>query len=252
LAEIKKEKYKYNKSITVTANEQDSFFDVVEVAISEIFPELKGKLKHLSHGMLRLPSGKMSSRTGDIISAEILINQVKEKVLEKIADRNFDEKEKGEIAEMVAIGAIKYSILKQAIGGDIIFGFDKSISFEGDSGPYLQYACVRANSILDKAKHYNTQKVSKMPFDTWEITELERYLYRFEEVVEKAGREYAPHYIVTYLTELAGMFNAFYANNKIIDENDPSSPYKLALTSATAYILKSGLHLLGIRVPNKM
>jgi arginyl-tRNA synthetase len=253
LAEIKKEKYKYNKSITVTANEQDAFFDVVEMAIGQVFPEIRDRLIHLSHGMLKLPTGKMSSRTGDVITAEDLIAQVKEKVLEKIADRNFGEKAKDDVAEMVAIGAIKYSILKQAIGGDIIFDFDKSISFEGDSGPYLQYTAVRANSILEKTKvsRFNLD-MSRSVLDTWKTTELERYLYRFPEVVERAGREYAPHYITTYLTELASTFNAFYANNKIIDEGDQMSPYKIALTAATSSILKSGLYLLGIKVPEKM
>ena len=104
----------------MTANEQDSFFDVVEVAIGEIFPELKGGLTHLSHGMLKLSEGKMSSRTGDVITAESLLAQVKEKVLEKIEDRKFSEEQKKKISKIVALGAIKYSILKQAIGGDII------------------------------------------------------------------------------------------------------------------------------------
>ncbi|MFA6269768.1 MAG: arginine--tRNA ligase [Candidatus Paceibacterota bacterium] len=263
LAKIKKEKYDYDKSITVTANEQDAFFDVTEVAIGEVRPELKGKLKHLSHGMLRLPSGKMSSRTGEVITAENLIEQVKEKVFEKIKDREFDENEKQEIAEIVAVGAIKYSVLRQAIGGDIIFDFDKSISFEGDSGPYLQYACVRANSVLEKAKA--AKMISSVGFadfpsenTTLEIilaasaTELEKILYRFEEVVERAGQEYAPHHIVTYLTELASVFNSFYANNKIIDGSDTTSPYKIALTTAVAHTLRSGLHILGIKVPEKM
>jgi arginyl-tRNA synthetase len=274
LAKLKKEKYKYNESITITANEQDAFFDVTEVAIGEVFPELKGKLRHLSHGMLRLPTGKMSSRTGDIITAESLIDQVKEKILEKIEDREFSAEEKGEIAELVAIGAIKYSILRQAIGGDIIFDFEKSISFEGDSGPYLQYACVRANSVLGKVSKgtFEMPQSQKVPFDTWETTELERYLYRFPEVVERAGREYAPHYIVTHLTELASLFNSFYAKHRIIENDSPparlasgdlpdkpswragavADGYKIALTSATAHILKSGLHLLGIKVPKRM
>jgi arginyl-tRNA synthetase len=198
-----------------------------------------------------------------VITAESLIDQVKEKVLDKIKGREFSEQVKNELAEIVAIGAIKYSILKQAIGGDIIFDFDKSISFEGDSGPYLQYACVRANSVLEKFKaakmissvgfaDFSSKNMTSEIILTAPVTELERYLYRFPEVVERAGAEYAPHYIVTYLTELAGIFNSFYANNKIIDENDPTSPYKISLTAATAHILKSGLYLLGIKVPERM
>ena len=260
LTQLKREKYDYRQSITVTANEQDSFFDVVEVAIGEIFPELKGGLTHLSHGMLKLSEGKMSSRTGDVITAESLLAQVKEKVLEKIEDRKFSEEQKKKISKIVALGAIKYSILKQAIGGDIIFDFNKSISFEGDSGPYLQYTAVRANSVLEKSKLQVSRFQSVFKFlnpkikrpENFEITELEKYLYRFPEIVERAGKEYAPHYIVTYLTELASVFNGFYAHEQIIDSKNPASPYKIALPTAVSYVLTSGLNLLGIEVPERM
>ena len=242
LSKIKYNAYPYDLSVVVTGNEINEYFKVLLAAMGQIFPELAQKTKHISHGMLRLPTGKMSSRTGNIITADSLIEQVKEKIKEKIDDNS--------IAEIIAIGAIKYSILRQAIGGDIIFDFDKSISFEGDSGPYLQYTAVRAKSVLEKAKNYTTLKVSKVPFDT--PIEVERLLYRFPEIGERASRECAPHHIVTYLIELASSFNSFYANNKIIDESDPASPYKLALTQAVAHALTNGLQLLGIKVPEKM
>lgn len=242
LAQIKKDFFDYDRSITITGNEQDSFFKVVEVAIGEVFPELKGRLKHLSHGMLKLPTGKMSSREGNIISAEELINKVKKKVKEKIDDE--------EISEIIAIGAIKYSILRQAIGGDIIFDFDKSISFEGDSGPYLQYATVRANSILNKAN--GVLGVDNNLPEAWQTTNLERKIDKYNSVVSRAGFEYSPNYLTTYLTELASEFNSFYASNKIVDETDKTSGYKLAMTRAFSEVMTSGLYLLGIKVPNKM
>ena len=249
LAEIKKDFYSYDTSITITANEQDSFFKVVEVAIGEVFPDLKGKLHHLSHGLLKLPTGKMSSRDGNVISAEDLINQIKEKVLEKMKEGEVGADDKDRIAEMISLGAIKYTILRQAIGGDIIFDFDKSISFEGDSGPYLQYSVVRANSILNKALDI---KISGDVPEGWETTNVERLLERFGGVVEKAGREYAPHHIVTYLTDLASEFNSFYASHKIIDDTDSNSSYRLAVTKAFSNIMAEGLGLLGIKVPEKM
>jgi len=256
---IKKyEIFSFDKSIVITGNEQDDYFKVVLKATELIKPETANKTVHIGHGMLRFASGKMSSRKGNVILAEDLIEQVKEKILEKIVSREFSDEEKKEIAEIVAIGAIKYSILRQAIGGDIVFDFDKSISFEGDSGPYLQYACVRANSVLEKIEKsiweriFGNKNSNVERPENFEITELEKYLYRFPEIVERAGKEYAPHYIVTYLTELAGIFNSFYAKEKIIDKDDPSSPYKIALTQATAHVLKSGLHLLGIKVPERM
>ena len=186
--------------------------------------------------MLKLPSGKMSSRTGSIISAEDLIDQVKEKV-------------KGD--EKIAIGAIKYMILRQAIGGDIIFDFDKSVSTEGDSGVYFQYSCVRAKSVLEKAEGLGMYTSFQIPTG-WESTLIEKLLYQFPEVVLRSGQELQPHYVTNYLTELAQAFNSFYGNTVIINDKDESSAYKLSITKAFFVIMKKGLNLLGIEAPERM
>ncbi len=253
LAKIKSDRYPYDLSIVVTANEINEYFKVLLKAMSLVFPDLATKTKHISHGLLKLPTGKMSSREGNVITAENLINQVKDKVREKVASR--DDGPEGPIdietvSTEVAIGAIKYSILRQAIGGDIIFDFDKSISFEGDSGPYLQYSAVRANSLLRKS--VGQVAISQDLPEEWETTHLERMLERFTGVIEKAGKEYAPHHIATYLIELAGEFNSFYASHKIIDPEDRTSPYRLALTKAFDQAMTKGLDLLGIKVPERM
>ncbi len=253
LAKIKYDVSPYDLSIIVTGDEINEYFRVLIKAMLLVFPDLAAKTKHISHGMLKLSTGKMSSRTGNVITAESLIAEVKEKVLHKMKNpslseysenlvKGFSESELSDIAEVVSIGAIKYSILHQAIGGDIIFDFDKSISFVGDSGPYLQYSTVRANSILRKSEG----KSGEMPSD-WETTNLERFLERFPGVVEKAGKEYASHYIATYLINLAGEFNSFYSGEKI-----SGSPYRLALTEAFIQVMNSGLYLLGIKVPERM
>ncbi len=246
LAKAKRDWWNYGESITITANEQDSFFDVTEVAIGKVFPELKGKLQHLSHGMLRLPSGKMSSRTGKVVTAELLIEKVKEIVRQKAVDKNIDDT----TIEIIAIGALKYSILKQSIGSDIIYDFEKSISFDGDSGPYLQYSYARAQSVLRKAKSEKIKpSLKKIPN---EINHFVKQMHYFPEIVEKAGKEYEPHFIVLYLTELAREFNNYYAKNKIVDKADEFSPYKVALTEAFSIIMKNGLWLLGINSVEKM
>ncbi len=231
LAKLKKEKWPHDNAVTVAANEQDSFFDVVEVAIGEVFSELKGKLRHLSHGMLKLSTGKMSSRTGDVITAESLIEEVKQKT-------------KGD--ESVAIGAIKYMILRQAIGGDIVFDVEKSVSTEGDSGVYLQYAYARTNSVLEKAERGLDASAPRE-----NLHEVEKLLYRFPEVVERAGAEFAPSFIATYLTELAASFNNFYAHEEILGDS-PESPYRLAVVKAFNIVMKNGLTILGIPTPEKM
>ncbi len=250
LAKLKYDTYSYDTSIVITGNEINEYFKVLLKAMSIVFPELAEKTKHISHGMLKLPEGKMSSRTGNIITATSLINQVTEKVLEKMKDGDTSESERGVIAEIIGLGAIKYTILRQAIGGDIIFDFDKSISFEGDSGPYLQYSAVRASSILKKAEGV-VEPDSKLP-DGWKTTNLEKLLERFQVVVEKAGKEYAPHHIVTYLTEISSEFNSFYASGKIIDTEDKTSPYRLVITKAFVDVMTSGLNLLAIKVPERM
>ncbi len=253
LAKLKYKKVKYTKSIVITGNEVNDYFKVLLKVMSLIYPELASKTSHISHGMLRLPEGKMSSRTGKVITAVSLINDIKEKINEKMVSREMSQKEKEEIAEKVSISALKYSILKQVTGKDIIFDFDKSISFEGDSGPYLQYSYVRAKSILKKSKEEKIRKFTWKPgFQVKEICGLEKMLYRFPEVVERAGEEYSPHYIATYLIELASTFNNFYAQGKIVDKEDMNSSYKVALTEAFSIIIKNGLNLLGIQVPEKM
>ncbi len=249
LSKIKYGKYSYDLSIIITGNEINDYFKVLLKAMSLIFPDLAVKTKHISHGMLRLPSGKMSSRTGDVITTLSLIDEIKNLILQKMSERKMSAEQKEKVAEEVATGALKFSILKQSAGKDIIFDFEKSVSFEGDSGPYLQYATVRANSILKKSGKISPN--TKMPAD-WQTTNLEKMFERFESVVARAGAEYAPHYIVTYLVELASEFNSFYAKHKIIDKTDPTSPYKLALTQSFANIMTSGLDLLGIAVPEEM
>lgn len=251
LAEIKYEKYKYDKSIVVTANEQKEYFKVVLAAMAEIFPDLAKKTTHISHGMMRLPEGKMSSRTGHVVTAESLIEKAKEVVLEKIKERDLSEKERNEIIEKVAVGALKYSILRQSAGKDIIYDTQKALSFDGDSGPYLQYSLTRALSVLKKAKLEKIKlSLGKYPE---EVSDLEKMIHRFEEVVEKSAADLEPHHISVYLIELAGQFNSYYAKNKIIDkDNKDLSSYRVALTEAFSIIMKNGLWLLGISALERM
>lgn len=251
LTVTKFEKENPDTSIVITAIEQGEYMKVVSKAISLIHPEYESRMRHITHGMLRFATGKMSSRKGNIITGESLIYDVSNSILEKIKDRDFTETEKDKVSKMVGVGALKYSILKQSIGGDIIYDFEKSISFEGDSGPYLQYSFARAKSILNKAEELGINLGVGLP-NNWEIAELEKMLYKFPEVVSRAQDEYAPHYITHYLVELARAFNSFYGNNQIVNKEDESSPYKLAITSAFARVIQNGLYLLGIESPEKM
>lgn len=230
-AKIKYDKYQYDLSVVVTGNEIKDYFRVVLGAMKLVLPDLAKKTKHITHGMLKFSDGKMSSRSGNIITAESLIAEVRKKVKND---------------EQVAIGAIKYMILRQAIGNDIVFDIDKSVSTEGDSGVYLQYAYARSNSLLAKAdRSWDT----KTPREN--NHEIEKLLHRFPEIVERAGKGYAPHHITTYLTELASSFNNFYAHEEVIGDS-PEAPYRLAVVKAFNIVMKNGLDILGIPTPERL
>jgi len=243
------EKENLDLSIVTTAIEQAEYMKVVQKAISLIYPEIEKKMKHITHGMMKLVSGKMSSRKGNIITGEALINDSVSVVLEKIKDRDFKEDDRKDISEKVGLSALRYSILKSRLGADIIYDFDKSISFDGDSGPYLQYTAVRANSILEKSKTFD---LAKRKNTRREVSFLEKTLYQFPEIVEKSYINLEPHHIVKYLTELAGSFNVFYGQTKILAEENDCMEYDLKIVKSFYQTMKNGLYLLGIKIPDKM
>ncbi|MES2134661.1 MAG: arginine--tRNA ligase [Patescibacteria group bacterium] len=247
LVEAKLHTSPFDLNITTVAVEQDAYFKVVESSLAELMPALHGRYTHVVFGMMQLTTGKMSSRKGNIITGESLIEEMRAKALAKMEGRVFESEEiKRDVADAVAVSAIKYSVLKQSTGKNIIFDPEASLSFEGDSGPYLQYSYARSQSVLKKAGSWKL-KAGSLP-ET--VSSLERLLYRFPEVVERAGKEYEPHHVTTYLTELASAFNGWYAQGRII--GDEYESYKLALTSAFALTMKNGLYVLGIRAPEAM
>jgi len=262
------EKKNPDLSIVVTATEQAEYMKVVQKAISLIHPDYEKKMKHITHGMMKFASGKMSSRKGNIITGESLINDsidtIKNIMLfrgnpsdnKPVYDFNISSEEREniikEVSRIVGVSALKYSILKSALGSDIVYDFDKSISFEGDSGPYLQYTAVRANSILEKAKEFNQSANTKNQTPPLEVTNLEKLIYQFPEVVEHSYLKLEPHHLATYFTELASAFNTFYGNTKILETGNKYMSYQLELVKAFYQTMKNGLWLLGIETPEKM
>lgn len=237
------------KSVTTTATEQKGVIAVAYEAIYQLHPELRGKLDHVMHGMMRLSTGKMSSRKGNIITGESLIDDAREMALEKMDADIVDEYSK-ELATNIGVAAVKYSILKSSPGSDIIFDFEKAITFEGDSGPYLQYTHARICSMIIKAGDLG---IEPKLLQNQHTTDLEKYLYRFPEIILESLQSYAPNYIATYLIEIARLFNSFYGEYKIIDtENVEVSGHRLAIAQVTQIVLKNGLWLLGIIAPERM
>lgn len=234
--------------IHAVAPEQASFFGVT-FKVEELLDEkrYKGKQFHWAYGYVRLISGKMSSRKGTIIKGEWLFDEVKRRVL--TAYKDVDETS----AETIAMGAVKYSMIKIDAHQDISFDIDQSISLEGNSGPYIQYAYARARSILRKSgedtklSNYNGAKLTN------EERVLLRTLYTFPEVVYEAGKGMSPNLIANYLFDLAQKFNLFYQKVPILGTDDSEMRnQRLTLTDATSKILQKGLYLLGIKTLEKM
>ncbi|MBU6214829.1 arginine--tRNA ligase [Patescibacteria group bacterium] len=236
LAFLKEERWPSDRSIVITGNEQTGRFQTILAALSEVAPALAAKTEHLATGFLKLTSGKMSSREGSVITASAFISSIIERASEKSADPL--------VAEQVAIGAIKFMILRQAPGSDIIFDPEKSLSLEGDSGPYLQYALVRARSVLRNAERKAESRAPEAPYM------IERLIVHFPEVAARAARELAPNLLVNYLLEIAGEWNSFYAKERIIGGDHEAQ--KLRIARAFAQTMTNGLSLLGIPTPEKM
>ncbi|HYE22856.1 MAG TPA: arginine--tRNA ligase [Candidatus Paceibacterota bacterium] len=237
LAFLKEQRIPNDHSYILTGLEQVGHFKVFLAAIEEIAPLIAQKTHHVPHGLLQLTTGKMSSRKGNVLTAAGIIEEVMEKALGKNDDPL--------VAEKVAVGALKYMILRASPGTNVVFDPEKSLSLDGDSGPYLQYALVRAKSIL--AQSSVRPSIQNAPDEPYTI---ERLIARFPKVAERAEAEKAPQHIATYLTQLAGEWNAFYAKERIRDGEYEA--YKLMVAQGFVRTMERGLWLLGIPAPERM
>lgn len=232
--------FPYDKRVIITGNDQVDYMRVVFAALGAIDQALAAKQNHLAHGTVRFGTGqKMSSRLGNVTRAVDVIREINEAVSKEYPDTDY---------RPTALAAVKYSFLKHRVGGDIAFDIRESVSLEGDSGPYLQYAHARARSILRKAGEASDDA----PIESFEQGErsLARKLSEYSEAVDKAAMELMPHHVATYLYELAQTFNRFYEHNRVI--GDERQSVRLRLVRRYADTLQEGLGLLGIASPEKM
>ncbi|MFA6528154.1 MAG: arginine--tRNA ligase [Candidatus Gracilibacteria bacterium] len=249
LAKLEREAFKFDKAIHVVANEQADYLKVTFKAMDCLFPGILQKQFHLSYGMVNLTTGKMSSRTGDVITAEALINEAREKIGEIVAGSKLSTEEKELAIEKVAVGALKFTMLFTNAKSDIAFDINKAVKLDGDSGAYLQYAYARICSITEKVKSKNKPNFGAFNDADWDLA---RCLNMFEYTVAKAAEELSPHGIAHYLLDLAGEFSKWYAVNTVKDAEGGLKPARLELIKAVAQVIKNGLELLGIEVVEKM
>lgn len=238
LTYAKQRDYEFDQSVVVTANEIDEYFKVLIAAIGDIDETLAAKMRHVSHGVVKLTTGKMSSRTGQVIRAVDVLDAIREQIVS-----SYDTPE----PEAVLLGALKYEFLKHRLGGDIVFDIKESISLDGNSGPYIQYAHARGQSILVKAGTIPDVALTDLTVDEHKLAVK---LLAFPTVIERAISELAPHHVCTYLYELTQQFNRFYEKNRIIGHDREA--IRGNLTKYYTQVLQNGLELLNIPAPARL
>ena len=253
LAMKKFEKYKVDKSIYVVADEQKLHFQQLFKTLELMkFKDIK-KCKHLEFGLVRLPEGKMSSRTGDNILYSNFKNEIVDYAKSEIKKRDskISEKELEKRAKVITIAAIKYSMLKQDPQKVIVFDKEESLNFEGNTGPYLLYSYARASSIIKKAKIKINLKIKLEKLEDKEINLIKK-LGEFKEVTEQAYKNLDPSTIANYSFELSQSFNEFYHFYPVLTAEDKIKQQRLAIVEAFRTVLKQSLGLLGIDVLEEM
>lgn len=255
-AQLRHDEFNPSEMIYVVGNEQNYHFDVLKLVLLKLGKGWADAIFHLSYGMVELPEGKMKSREGTVVDADDLIEEMTvtaremTEALGKIDD--FDSEEAVNLYTTVGMGALKYFILKVDPKKNMVFNPSESIDFNGNTGPFIQYTYARIRSVLRKAEDSDITFGEDLTLLPKEIS-LSILNYSFPQIVHEAAASYSPSVIANYLFELAKEYNQFYHEHSILkEENISTRSYRLALSILTAFILKNGMKLLGIEVPERM
>ena len=248
--------YPIDKMIYVVGNEQNYHFQVLSILLDKLGFKWGKDLVHFSYGMVELPEGKMKSREGTVVDADDLMAEMvatARQVSQELGKLDgLSEAEIDDIAETVGMGALKYFLLKVDPRKNMTFNPKESIDFNGNTGPFIQYTYARIRSVLRKNAGFSPVDYSGVQPDEKE-TALIQQLANFPEIVREAGRSYSPAAIANYVYDLTKNYNAFYHDHSILKEEDPAvRSMRLALSEQTARVIKTGMGLLGIKVPERM
>ena len=257
-AVLRQKKYNLDKIIYVVANEQNYHFKVLFLILKKLDFDWFNNLYHLPYGLVNLPDGRMKSREGKVVDGDDIIQEMKDKAQEIMSKANRQisrtKKEEKEIINIVGLGALKFFLLSTNPQKDIIFNPHESISFDGYTGPFIQYTHARISNILKKGK--KIKKIKKLDFNITfqkEENKLIKELLNFTTIVQKTALEYNPALLTKYLFDLAKIYNNFYQHHSVLKaENDNLKQIRLNLCLETKRILEKGLELLGIESPELM
>jgi arginyl-tRNA synthetase len=257
-AKLRYEEYNPSKLIYVVGNEQNYHFNVLKKVLAKLGYSWAEIIHHLSYGMVELPEGKMKSREGTIVDADDLMNEMyttaKQMTTELGKASEFSEDEADKLFLMIGLGALKYFILKVDPEKNMLFDPKESIDFDGNTGPFIQYTHARIQSLLRKAGSLDyscktSASVSLQP----EECDIIRLCHDFPQTLEQAANELSPALVANYIYELSRTFNTFYQKIPVLkEENEEILLFRLKLTAFTGLIIRKGMYLLGIDVPEKM
>ena len=253
LALLKQKEYKFDKSVHVVGSEQELFFRQVFKTYELMKSPMARISKHLAYGLVMLPEGKMSSREGTMVLYDDLLEKIKAAAEKEIKRRHkkLSKKEIEKRAATISFGALKYGMIARENQKTLVFDWDQALAFEGNTGPYIQYAHARCNSIIQKAESKLPKDIHYELLTTEEEKALLKLLATFEERIEAAAN-YKPYLLAHYLYDLAQSFNNFYHKHQVNSENPDLSNARLALVAAIQQVLANGLQLLGIEAPQEM
>lgn len=243
--------YNFYKCIYVVGNTQSLHFKQLFKVLNLMGFDWADNMVHVGTSLVKFADRKMATRSGDMIYAKTVLDEAAEKTLEIIESKNSNLENKAEVAKKVGMGAVAYTILKNNKDKDIIFSWEDILSFEGDSGPYVQYTCVRGRSILRKAGEFpNSADYSKLTSD--EEFSLVKLLDGFKTALKEAADRYEPFVITRHITELAKAYNKFYNSHPIMNAEADVKAARLHLTKAVCNVIETGLNIIGIEVPENM
>ena len=259
-AKLRFQDFPIDKMIYVVGNEQNYHFQVLSILLDRLGFEWGKSLVHFSYGMVELPNGKMKSREGTVVDADDLvagmISQARQTVDEAGKFDDMTEEEKNEVARIVGMGALKYFLLKVDARKNMLFNPEESIDFNGNTGPFIQYTYARIRSILRKAADAGIKVPAQLPADVELSTkeeEIVQHIADFAAVVRQAGTEYQPAAVANYCYDLVKEYNQFYHDFRILREEDKKKQtFRLTLSANVAKVIRLGMGLLGIEMPERM
>lgn len=248
----RKRTYNFKKCLYVVAYQQNLHFNQLFEIVKMMGNDWTSDLRHVAFGMVSLETGAMSTRQGNVVLLEDVLNTSTSRCLAVIEEKNKDLKNKEKIAEQIGVGAVIFAALKNSRIKDMVFNYDKMIAFEGETGPYIQYTHARCASIIKKARYFDSDISTYPSINNSDGYELCVTLSEYTEILHQVVDKDEPSILARYIIDVSKLFNKFYTNNKILSDDENEKNERVLLTMAVKEVIRDGMKLLGIECPSSM